>query len=80
MGHGAVLPVDRSAGRRALARGEDVAVGGGCGACEAESGEGCRGDDGGEEASNAYVVPLSRIASFGALLTLAFTRVGGMPQ
>ncbi|GGV20110.1 hypothetical protein GCM10010260_70230 [Streptomyces filipinensis] len=51
--------------------------GGGGDACEAESGEGRRGDDGGEDSSNTHVVPLSRIASVGALASLIFTHVGG---
>lgn len=50
--------------------------GGGGGACEAESGEGCRGEDCGEDSSNAHLVRLSQIASVGTLLSQLFIHVG----
>lgn len=73
IGHSAALP--------ALRRGDDgwgtLCGGGGGGACEAESGEGCRGDDGGEDSSSAHLVPLSGIASVAALASVIFDHVGG---
>lgn len=80
---GVVRQIGRSAALLALRRG-DVGWGtlcggggGGGGACEAESSEGCRGDDGGEDSSNVHSISLSRIASVGALVSLIFTHVGG---
>src|SRR3954470_15320133 len=54
-----VRQIGRSAALLALRRsdvGRGALCGGGGGACEAESGEGCRGDDGGEDSSNAHLV------------------------
>lgn len=60
----------RSAALLALRRGDDgwgtlCGGGGGGGACETESGEGCRGDDGGEDSSNAHVVPFHGLPRLG---------------